>query len=238
MTVRTTTKWKLDSEWLVPPQQARSRRSMEAVLAAAEELFTTRGYEETSINDIGALAGVSTGSIYSRFPDKDAILQVIHDSFSKALTDTSADAFSPESWRAASVSEIVMAMVDRFFFAYRSYPGILCLIERQRLVNPAVDERARRWNNLSISKFQELLMARANEIPHPDIGHAVTVVHYIMHQTLAMTALFEQEHAEPPFRLADKAFEREMMRVALRYFGLPDGTDCWRPHAWRNLDGW
>lgn len=238
MTAGQTTKWNLDSEWLVPPQQARSRKSMEAVLAAAEELFTTRGYEETSINDIGALAGVSTGSIYSRFPDKDAILQVIHDSFSKALTDTSADAFAPESWRAASVAEIVMAMVDRFFFAYRTYPGILCLIERQRLVNPAVDERARKWNSLSISKFQGLLMDRAGEIPHPDIGHAVTVVHYILHQTLAMTALFEQERAEPPFRLADRAFEREMMKVALRYFGLPDDTDRWRPHAWNGLKGW
>jgi AcrR family transcriptional regulator len=238
MTPARMTKWNLESEWMVRPRQARSRRSMEAVLAAAEKLFTAKGYENTSISEIGTLAGVSTGSIYSRFPDKDAILQVIHDSFSKALTDTSADAFSLESWRSAGVSEIVMAMVDRFFFAYRTYPGILCLIERQRLVNPAVDERARKWNSLSISKFQALLAERASEIPHPDIGHAVTVVHYILHQTLAMTALFEQENAVPPFRLADQRFEREMMRVALKYFGLADDTERWRPHAWERLQGW
>ncbi len=238
MTAGKTTKWNLDSEWLVPPRQARSRKSMEQVLAAAEELFTSKGYENTSINDIGALAGVSVGSIYSRFPDKDAILQVIHDSFSKALTDTSADAFAPEIWREASVGQIIMAMVDRFFFAYRTYPGILCLIERQRLVNPAVDDRARKWNNLSIAKFQELLAGRADEIPHHDPAHAVTVVHYILHQTLAMTALFEQERAEPPFRLADAVFEQEMMTVVLRYFGLPDQTERWVTPAWKRLDGW
>jgi AcrR family transcriptional regulator len=233
-----TGKWNLESEWLVPPRQARSRKSLEAVLSAAETLFTSKGYEATSISDIGALAGVSTGSIYSRFPDKDAILQVIHDSFSKALTDTSADAFSPEAWLTASAAEIVMAMVDRFFFAYRSYPGILCLIERQRLVNPAVDERARKWNNLSIAKFQALLKSRAAEIPHPDTDHAVTVVHYLLHQTLAMTALFEQENASPPFRLADDRFERDMMQMALRYFGLPDDTSAWHRHAWARLRGW
>lgn len=231
-------KWNLDSEWVVRPRQARSRRSLAAILDAAERLFTTRGYENTSVGDIGALSGVSTGSIYSRFPDKDAILQVIHDSFSKALTDTSARAFTPDIWRDASASRIVMAVVDRFFFAYRTYPGILCLIERQRLVNPAVDERARKWNSLSIAKFQDLLARHAAEIPHPDIAAAVTVIHYLLHQTLAMTALFEQENAAPPFRLADDGFEREMMRVALRYLGLPDDTGNWRPHRWERLEGW
>ncbi|MEN3952232.1 TetR/AcrR family transcriptional regulator [Iodidimonas sp. SYSU 1G8] len=231
-------KWNLESEWLVPPQQARSRKSMEAVLNAAEELFTSHGYDNTSIADIGARSGVSTGSIYSRFPDKDAILQVIHDSFSKALTDASADAFSPETWRTASAAHIVMAMVDRFFFAYRTYPGILCLIERQRLVNPAVEERARKWNNLSIAKFQALLADHASEMSCADTDRAVTVVHYLLHQTLAMTALFEQEQAAPPFRLDDNRFERDMMEVALRYFGLPDDTTGWRRHPWQRLPGW
>jgi AcrR family transcriptional regulator len=238
MTASQISKWNLESEWLVPPQQARSRKSMEAVLAAAEKLFTTKGYEETSINDIGALAGVSTGSIYSRFPDKDAILQVIHDSFSKALTDASANAFSADAWRDASAAQIVMAMVDRFFFAYRAYPGILCLIERQRLVNPAVDDRARKWNSLSISKFQDLLLRRSDEVGHRDIRTAVAVVHYLLHQTLAMTALFEQENADPPFWLADPTFEREMMRVALRYFGMSEDASHWRGHTWERLKGW
>ncbi|MEN3975368.1 TetR/AcrR family transcriptional regulator [Emcibacter sp. SYSU 3D8] len=238
MNLGQTTKWNLDSKWVVPPQQARSRKTLEDILGAAEKLFTAKGYENTAISDIGTLAGVSTGSIYSRFADKDSILQVIHDSFSKALTDTSADAFSLEEWRNHSAAEIIMAMVDRFFFAYRNYPGILCLIERQRLVNPAVDERARKWNNLSIARFQSLLTGHADEIPHPDTDHAVTVVHYLLHQTLAMTALFEQEKASPPFRLADDRFERDMMQMALRFFGLPDDTGTWTPHAWQRLIGW
>jgi AcrR family transcriptional regulator len=234
----TSTKWNLDSQWLVPPQQARSRKTLEAILDAAEALFVAQGYENTSISDISARSGISIGSIYSRFPDKDSILQVIHDSFSRALVATPVESILPDEGRAASASEIVMAIVESFFFVYRTHAGILCLLERQRLVNPAIEDRMQRWNRLAIAKFQALVRRRATDIPHPDPDHAVVVVHYMLHQTLAMTALFEQAKASPPFRIGSDDFKRDMMQVALRYFGLPDDTSGWRPQPREPLPGW
>ena len=37
-------------------------RSREAILDAAEQLFAERGYDATSLNDVGAAAGVSRGT--------------------------------------------------------------------------------------------------------------------------------------------------------------------------------
>ena len=61
------------------PQQERSRRKREALLANALALFAERGYEQTSIEDIAHAAGVSVGGFYQHFTSKRQILLVLMD---------------------------------------------------------------------------------------------------------------------------------------------------------------
>jgi AcrR family transcriptional regulator len=56
------------------PRQARSRDTVLAILRAAAQVFSARGYAATTTNHIAARAGVSIGSLYEYFPGKDAIL--------------------------------------------------------------------------------------------------------------------------------------------------------------------
>ncbi|MET8998943.1 TetR/AcrR family transcriptional regulator [Amycolatopsis sp. NPDC004169] len=57
-----------------PPQQARSRASLEKVLAAAEYVLAHRGHEEFTIGAVAERAGLSVGAIYRRFAGKDQLL--------------------------------------------------------------------------------------------------------------------------------------------------------------------
>ncbi len=50
---------------------------MEAIVAAAGRLLVTRGYARASTNEIARVAGVSVGSLYQYFADKDAIFREI-----------------------------------------------------------------------------------------------------------------------------------------------------------------
>jgi len=59
------------------PTQTRSRETVSAVLAAAAELFATAGPARTTTNRIAARAGVSVGSLYQYFPNKEAILAAL-----------------------------------------------------------------------------------------------------------------------------------------------------------------
>lgn len=59
------------------PVQARSKQTVERVLAAAAHVFSERGYGATT-NHVAELAGVSIGSLYQYFPDKDALLVALH----------------------------------------------------------------------------------------------------------------------------------------------------------------
>ncbi len=62
-------------------QIERSERSRTAILDAALELFSHRGYGATSMRDIAGKAGVSTGSVYHHFADKEAIFRALLEQF-------------------------------------------------------------------------------------------------------------------------------------------------------------
>ena len=65
-------------------QEERSDRSRAALLEAALALFSSQGYRATSVRDIAERAGVSTGSVYHHFRDKEAIFQTLLDHFRAA----------------------------------------------------------------------------------------------------------------------------------------------------------
>jgi AcrR family transcriptional regulator len=61
------------------PRQERSRETVEAILEAAAQVFERHGYAAGTTNRIAERAGVSIGSLYQYFPNKDSIVvEVMH----------------------------------------------------------------------------------------------------------------------------------------------------------------
>jgi AcrR family transcriptional regulator len=56
------------------PRQQRAQETLAAILQAAVEVIDEVGYAKATTNRIAARAGVSIGSLYQYFPNKDAIL--------------------------------------------------------------------------------------------------------------------------------------------------------------------
>jgi AcrR family transcriptional regulator len=63
------------------PKQKRSISTKEKILDAAYQLFCEKGYYKTTTNEIARVAGVSIGSLYSYFVDKDTIFLEILDRY-------------------------------------------------------------------------------------------------------------------------------------------------------------
>lgn len=59
------------------PTQERAAVTVEAILQAAAELFCNLGYDHASTNRIAERAGVSIGSLYQYFGNKEAILEAL-----------------------------------------------------------------------------------------------------------------------------------------------------------------
>ncbi len=68
-----------------PPLRADAQRNREKILAAARELIREQGIA-VALDDIARRAGVGIGTLYRRFPDRDALLrQVVVDGFEACL---------------------------------------------------------------------------------------------------------------------------------------------------------
>jgi AcrR family transcriptional regulator len=76
---------------LDPEQRQAERRRL--VLAAALELFGTRGYGKTSIESLCQTAGVGTNSFYDLFSSKEDVLVELYDELTEGLRDAVARAF-------------------------------------------------------------------------------------------------------------------------------------------------
>src|SRR5678816_1725296 len=60
------------------PRQQRSRQTVDAVLDAVSLVLKRHGPDAVTTNRITETAGVSIGSLYQYFPDKQAIYSALH----------------------------------------------------------------------------------------------------------------------------------------------------------------
>lgn len=110
------------------PRQARSAKSLDLILDAAERLFHDRGVAETSTVDVAAAARVSVGRLYYWFPDKDAITKALMQRAEQRLRDfleklIIIDPNAP----AGQLLDRAVPMLGAFF---REHPGSLAVLMR------------------------------------------------------------------------------------------------------------
>lgn len=60
------------------PLQSRSMMTVNSILDATAHIFIKNGYTKTNTNIIAEYAGVSIGSLYQYFPNKDALIQALY----------------------------------------------------------------------------------------------------------------------------------------------------------------
>ena len=82
----------MNGQTLTPSRRARRRR----ILEAAERVFRGEGFRGASMERIAEAAGMSKATLYSYFPDKEAVFKNVARSFAEALRDSFETALSRE----------------------------------------------------------------------------------------------------------------------------------------------
>ncbi|MGE5136049.1 MAG: TetR/AcrR family transcriptional regulator [Gemmatimonadota bacterium] len=98
--------------------QVKSRRELyseatrSALLKAATELFATRGFLKTSLEDVAGAAHVTRGAVYHHFAGKQALFEAVLDAQERrADTEILATATSEDPWEAAT--QALSAFLDK-----------------------------------------------------------------------------------------------------------------------------
>lgn len=97
------------------PRQERSRLMVERILEAGRQVLIDRGYDAATTNRIAEVAGISPGSLYQYFPNKDtivaAIIDAYTDEFLRSVTTRLVEQVGqPEDIR--SLREVIAILLD------------------------------------------------------------------------------------------------------------------------------
>jgi AcrR family transcriptional regulator len=125
------------------PVQDRSRARVARILDSAAEIVEAEGLAATTTKRIAARAGVSVGSLYQFFPDRDAILNDIVRRHVEAFATVVEGLFAtvtPRSWQDA-----VDSLVDAYVSYYRTEPAFRTLWFESRM-DPRVQAEDRANN--------------------------------------------------------------------------------------------
>jgi AcrR family transcriptional regulator len=96
------------------PLRRDAERNRRRILHAAAEVFTERGLDAT-LDDVARRAGVGVGTVYRRFPDKEALIEVLFTDRIDAMVAVAKEACAaPDPWAAfVSFLEYVSATLAR-----------------------------------------------------------------------------------------------------------------------------
>lgn len=206
-------------EWVKPPRQVRSQENLERILDAAEEVLSEKGFEQATIAEIVGRAQTSVGAFYSRFREKDALIGCLHQRFCEEAMVTTATVLDPERWEGASVWEILAETVPFLVEVYRQRRGLIRAFVLRGSTDP---EFASQWLHLSnfvAAELTELILARRQELTHPDPPVAIALGLQVLLGTLDQTTLLDPV-GRPGLSLDSERLPLELTRLFASYLGL------------------
>jgi AcrR family transcriptional regulator len=190
--------------------QKRSQATVETLLDATARVLTREGYDRASTNRIATVAGVSVGSLYQYFPNKEALVATLVARHNREMLQLLRDALEKVASLdlATAMREVVRATVD----AHLVDPALHRIFAEQvpRMGQLAKIEALQRETFLLIRAYFE---ERRNEISVRDLDSATSIC---VTTVEALTHEFVIDKPEAPEVDRDRFIE-EVTRLVVGY---------------------
>ncbi|GAA2439925.1 TetR/AcrR family transcriptional regulator [Actinomadura vinacea] len=158
-----------------PRRQARGERRIQEILDAAAKVFAEAGYEAATTNRIAAAAGISPGSLYQFFSNKEAIAQALADRFVEQMGRAHREAFESGDLVGPLLPEMIDRMLDPILAFNIANPGFKALFARPDM--PAgLASAARPIQTALLGRVEAVLAARAPGVPEGERARSARVM--------------------------------------------------------------
>lgn len=193
------------------PRQQRSRETVDTILQATTRVLVKHGFDGLTTNAVATAAGVSIGSLYQYFPNKEALVSALID---RHIEEMNA-ALLAELSRVASlpVAEAARCVIELTIRAHAIDPDLHRVLTEQV---PRIGKlsRLRELDEICHRMVVGMLIARRNElaIQDPDLAAFILVstIESIVHRAALLY----------PHRLRDPRLVDEATLVVTRYLGV------------------
>jgi AcrR family transcriptional regulator len=195
------------------PRQDRSQKTVDTILDATTRVLVKHGFDGLTTNAVARVAGVSIGSVYQYFPNKEALVAALFERHA----DEMRAAIQAELARVAAlpIPAAARAVIELTIRAHAIDPALHRVLTEQvprvgRLV------RLRELDEISHRMIVAILVARRAElaIRDPDLAAFVLVstIESIVHRAALLY----------PDRLRDPRLVDEATLVVTRYLGVAE----------------
>lgn len=145
------------------PKQERSQATVDAILKGAAQVLVKVGYDRVTTGLVAAAAGVSVGSLYQYFPNKDAVLaRLLREELETAANamQVAVDSLGPKARLELRVHALLSALLAhkaRDPRLHRALKTELGRIDGSRALKRLIDR--------SLGMVEQLLSAHVHELP-------------------------------------------------------------------------
>lgn len=194
------------------PRQARSQATVTAILDAAARVLVERGYAATNTNLVAERAGVSVGSLYQYFPNKDALIAALHERHAREMNEVVERALV--ECEGLGFEAALTLLLEGLVEAHRVEAGLHRVLETQLAGLDTLDDHAATEAKIS-EQIRTLLSRYPDDIQVPNLRLAIYMLMHSLHG-LVHAVVFER-----PSGVSIKQATREMVRMTVVYLTTP-----------------
>jgi AcrR family transcriptional regulator len=154
------------------PRQDRSRVTVDAILDATAHILVADGYDQLSTNRVAERAGVSIGSLYQYFPNKEALVGELVDRLSGQILEQMMN--SLRELATAPPEEVAKKLVAAMVRIKRQDPK-LARVLREQIPRVGRMQRYERELDLLIAAVEQYLGAWKDRLRHDDVTMAAFI---------------------------------------------------------------
>ncbi|HWK88629.1 MAG TPA: helix-turn-helix domain-containing protein [Longimicrobium sp.] len=191
------------------------------MVQAAEEVLRDKSFDEVTLAEIAARAGVTVGAFYARFRGKDALLLHLEERLVGDVRALVRDQVERLASRADPLASLVFDLLMAVTAFYRAHRGILRALDLRARSDAVLRARLDAANRATLQALAPIIRARADEIRHPGPSQAFPFAVLLTANTLREAVLFGIPWlAEAGW--SDRKLARELTRAFLAYLGVED----------------
>lgn len=196
--------------------QPRARATRDALLSTARALLRERDFGELSIAELAAATGLSVGSFYGRFRDKEAFFALLQDQVTGEWLAAGRAMLARAQDEAMPARRLVGAICDSLADAFRADSGFLRSALKHASTRPQswtpIKQTGERFGDGVVAVLGPRLTHLAPAQREPRIRFAL--------QALYGTCVNAVLNDPGPIALADPRLERELERMLGAYLEL------------------
>ena len=172
------------------PQQARSQAMVETILLAAARVLAAQGYTRTNTNLVAETAGISVGSLYQYFPNKDALIAALHERHSQQMLAVVNQVTAQTL--ATTLKEAIASLVHAILQAHLVEPELHRVLETEfSFYDQRYDDNPA--DQAILHRIRALLEQHQSELIPQNLDLATYMVMKIM-ESLVHAAVIERPH--------------------------------------------